>query len=183
MNTQHFMVAGGVCLLLIVTAGCGAAPTHPDQASAVAERVAAPSAPEAQTSRVKSYDKISQLTQDSSLVVVATVSDEYTMANHGALANVVERVVHVERTLKGQAREQVIVLDLGAGEDSVALQPGTTHLFFLDDYELEKGEPTGQFVITGVSAGDYEQADDGSFLRVDTDSLRLPETLPRDFRL
>jgi len=188
MRPMRAFTAGGMAVLLLFAAGCSSAPAESvgDGSSGVtAVGAAAKNSPAAETSeasRVKTYEQVAELVNDSDLVVVAEVAAEQRQADLNGTA-VTERVVHVIRTLKGETPEQVVISELGDGAGTFALQPGTTHLLFLSEYELQQGSPAGQFVITGVYAGDYQQASDGLFAKTDNDSPGLPQTLPADFAL
>ncbi|MDT0156760.1 hypothetical protein Q9R19_03875 [Microbacterium sp. ARD32] len=169
-------------LLLLMTAGCGSVDLEPIGSGRSLTTEALERTDTLEVSRIKDYEEIRQLEMDSDLVIVAAVSEDRHLTQLNGTP-VTERVVRVLRTLKGDPPAEVVISELGDGAGALALQPRTTHLLFLTEYELQRGVPTGQFVVTGVYAGDYEQAADGSFVAVDPESLRLPRTLEKDFSL
>lgn len=187
MKPRILATVGGAVLLLNALAGCSAEGPNPSTASS--STIGQETSPllenddeHIEVSRVQVYTTIDQLADDSDLVVVATVTGR---VHRGELlgAPTTTREVTPERILKGDVPERLLVWQFGEGVMLPELQPDTRHLLFLAEYELEEGIPTGEYVVTGVYAGDYVEAEDGSFEKFDPDSPELPETLPRDFSL
>jgi hypothetical protein len=58
-------------------------------------------------------------------------------------------------------------------EGAPILSRGSQYVLFVEPFELEPGEPTGEYVVTGA-AGSYGIADDGSLTALDPMSEGLP---------
>ena len=163
--------------LLAGTIGCTEPQTHD---SAPQEPSGASNAQEtAETSRVKEYLTLAELKADSDRIVIGTVTDDGDTIDVSGMT-FTRRVIHPAEIHAGEAPEPLMVMDFGASGLTGALEPGTTHLLFLAEYEISPGVPTGDYVVTGGPAGDYLQDADGSFIRTDHESPQLPERILAD---
>ena len=129
-----------------------------------------------EVSRVESYETVEELVGASDLIVVADVSEEFTVTELNGFS-FTERVVHPSATLKGSEVQSVVVSGIGTPKAEGALVPGATNLLFLSEYEVQPGDSTGKYVVTGVYAGAYEQEATGRFKKLDHDSPELPAEL------
>lgn len=162
--------------LLAGTTGCA----DPKPQDAPAQESSEGTSPEsAETSRVKDYRTLEELTADSDLIITGTVTEVVDTVDVNGMAFKRREVIPNE-VLKGEAPDPLMVMDFGESALTGALEPGTTHLLFLGEYELNPGEATGDFVVTGGLTGDYVQDAEGSFIRTDHESPQLPERIPAD---
>jgi hypothetical protein len=139
-----------------------------------------------EVSRAFDFASVDELADMADLVVVVTVTEEF---ETGELVDdkgvslggtVTKRVVVPDRILKGEiATPDLRVWQLGDGH----LEPGSTHLLFLTEYKFAPGDDFDSYAITGFLSGDYVQTSAGDFAKVDTESPKLPDTLPANFVL
>lgn len=172
MFASRFAAMGAAALLLTGLAGCSSAASSESTVAVSPE----PTVESYEVSRVMSYGTIADLTAGSDLVVVASISEEFTETEMDGLP-FTDRVVYPSDVLKGSATEQVTVVSVGTPKAVGALKPGTTDLLFLTEYEYEPGVATGKYVVTGVYAGVYEQTQGSEFIKLDPESPELPVTL------
>lgn len=133
-------------------------------------------------SHVKVYGSLSELGSDSTAVAMVTAQIQRVVPADAAGVGPVPATlstVQVDRVLVGKALNpgmQVVVRQLGTGQEggdvSDILLPGRQYLLFLHAFEFTKGQPTGEYTITG-DAGAY-LVQDGQFSRVSPFARDLP---------
>ena len=135
-----------VSLLVVVLAGCSSTSTNDGS----------------HTSRVELYDSVASMAEDSSAVVVGTVSGQRTVADIDQTTHFTLSTITVTSTPKsdGSVAEgsTVIVRQIGSVEQPAPtplLEIGTTYLLYLTPSGLS-GELASQFYITGGNAGLYQ---------------------------
>lgn len=132
-----------------------------------------------EVSRVRGYDTLEELMEESDLVVVAQVTDKYDVTEvHGLPFT--RRTVTPTEIIKGTALDPLIVRVIGTPEDEGALVPGTTHLLYLKQFSFEPGELLDEYVVVGVYAGDYLQTEPEVFEKTDDESPELPVEVSQD---
>jgi hypothetical protein len=180
---------GVFALTLVALVGCSAVKdvaTIPSEAHESSASVSSFISGAPEVSRAFDFATVDELAEMADLVVVVTVTEEF---EKGELVDdkgvslggtVTERVVVPGRILKGEiATPDLRVWQLGDGH----LEPGSTHLLFLTEYKFAPGGEFDSYAITGFLSGDYIQTSAGDFVKVDTESPKLPDTLPANFVL
>lgn len=165
MRSRTLAAVGTALIFLIGLTGCTASSGGGDLAEEKYE-----------ISRIKDYSNLAELEAESDLIVTVTVTEEFEAFELNGLP-FTRRVVLPTEVHKGEAPERLTVNGIGTPAAEGALEPGTVHLMFLRAFELEPGVPTGDYVVTGVFAGDFVEAPSGEFIRLDEESPSLPEQI------
>jgi hypothetical protein len=134
--------------------------------------------------RVKAYGSVEDLATDSSLVVRARVIDaDQQPADRADSGPIMASVatVEVQDALKGSSpATKLTVRVITASSDNSEVPPelriGQELVLFLQPFEWQRGEPTGEWTVVG-GAGIYEV--DGSGLKR---LSRGPDTIPSRFQ-
>lgn len=109
-------------------------------------------------SRVKMYDSVKAITDDSDLVVVGTVADQKVVQDIDDETDFTLSTVKVITTKKGDAGDEtVIVRQTGSTKNQTAgamMKTGSTYLLFLVHSGLS-GDLASQYYVTGADAGIY----------------------------
>lgn len=168
MPRTTFLTAALIPLTLLGLVGCGTAGAE----------IAGPRE-SYDVSRVRGYDTLEELAEASDLIVVAEVTDQYDITEIHGLPFTRRTVAPIE-TLKGDAPDPLIIRVIGTPDDEGALTPGTTHLLYLTEFSFEPGEPTNEYAVVGVYAGDYLQTETEVFEKTDDESPELPAEVSQD---
>ncbi len=111
-----------------------------------------------ENSRVKMYDSVKAITDDSDLVVVGTVADQKVVQDIDDETDFTLSTVKVITTKKGDAGDEtVVVRQTGSTENQTAgamMKTGSTYLLFLVHSGLA-GDLASQYYVTGADAGIY----------------------------
>ena len=109
-------------------------------------------------SRVKMYDSVKAITDDSDLVVVGTVADQKVVQDIDDETDFTLSTVKVITTKKGDAGDEtVVVRQTGSTKNQTAgamMETGSTYLLFLVHSGLA-GDLASQYYVTGADAGIY----------------------------
>ena len=109
-------------------------------------------------SRVKMYDSVKAITDDSDLVVVGTVADQKVVQDIDDETDFTLSTVKVITTKKGDAGDEtVVVRQTGSTKNQTAgamMKTGSTYLLFLVHSGLS-GDLASQYYVTGADAGIY----------------------------
>ena len=109
-------------------------------------------------SRVKMYDSVKAITDDSDLVIVGTVADQRVVQDIDDETDFTLSTVKVITTKKGDAGDEtVIVRQTGSTKNQTAgamMKTGSTYLLFLVHSGLS-GDLASQYYVTGADAGIY----------------------------
>ena len=109
-------------------------------------------------SRVKMYDSVKAITDDSDLVVVGTVADQKVVQDIDNETDFTLSTVKVITTKKGDAGDEtVVVRQTGSTKNQTAgamMETGSTYLLFLVHSGLA-GDLASQYYVTGADAGIY----------------------------
>lgn len=109
-------------------------------------------------SRVKMYDSVKAITDDSDLVVVGTVADQKVVQDIDNETDFTLSTVKVITTKKGDAGDEtVVVRQTGSTKNQTAgamMKTGSTYLLFLVHSGLS-GDLASQYYVTGADAGIY----------------------------
>ena len=109
-------------------------------------------------SRVKMYDSVKAITDDSDLVVVGTVADQKVVQDIDDETDFTLSTVKVITTKKGDAGDETdIVRQTGSTKNQTAgamMKTGSTYLLFLVHSGLS-GDLASQYYVTGADAGIY----------------------------
>lgn len=154
-----------------------------------------------ENSRVKMYDSVKAITDDSDLVVVGTVADQKVVQDIDDETDFTLSTVKVITTKKGDAGDEtVVVRQTGSTKNQTAgamMKTGSTYLLFLVHSGLA-GDLASQYYVTGADAGIYlasatakaktqtgtateQDISEETFNRVNSDSGdNLPATLTVD---
>ena len=117
---------------------------------------------EAHSSRVKLYPSVKSMAEDSSTVVVGTVTEQRVAADIDQTTDFTISTVEVSTVQKAKdpivRGDKLIVRQVGSQkqpEPGPLMAVGTTYLLYLTPSGLE-GELSAQFYITGANAGLYQ---------------------------
>ena len=109
-------------------------------------------------SRVKMYDSVKAITDDSDLVIVGTVADQRVVQDIDDETDFTLSTVKVITTKKGDAGDEtVVVRQTGSTKNQTAgamMKSGSTYLLFLVHSGLS-GDLASQYYVTGADAGIY----------------------------
>lgn len=109
-------------------------------------------------SRVKMYDSVKAITDDSDLVIVGTVADQKVVQDIDDETDFTLSTVKVITTKKGDAGDKtVVVRQTGSTKNQTAgaiMKTGSTYLLFLVRSGLS-GDLASQYYVTGADAGIY----------------------------
>lgn len=109
-------------------------------------------------SRVKMYDSVKAITDDSDLVIVGTVADQRVVQDIDDETDFTLSTVKVITTKKGDAGDEtVVVRQTGSTKNQTAgamMKTGSTYLLFLVHSGLS-GDLASQYYVTGADAGIY----------------------------
>lgn len=142
----------GLVVLMFTCAGCGqtAAQSHVPK-------------PDASQSRVRIYESMVELEDDSPLIITGEISRTSVIRDIDDITDFTLLDVKVSQTLKGTVNSgSIIVRQTGSAEQGSAetlLQTGDVVMLFLTPTDLP-GEQSSQYYVTGATAGVYRVADD-----------------------
>ena len=109
-------------------------------------------------SRVKMYDSVKAITDDSDLVIVGTVANQRVVQDIDDETDFTLSTVKVITTKKGDAGDEtVVVRQTGSTKNQTAgamMKTGSTYLLFLVHSGLS-GDLASQYYVTGADAGIY----------------------------
>lgn len=121
---------------------------------------------DAHASRVKLYDSVASMAQDSSAVLIGTVSSQEVAADIDPATHFTLSTVTVTNTPKSDGSiaegSTVTVRQIGSAEQPASttlMEVGNTYLLYLTPSGLS-GELASQFYITGANAGLYQATGD-----------------------
>mgnify|MGYP000882853691 FL=1 len=135
---------GAVALLLVLLTGCVSVTTG------------------GETSRVRLYGSVSEMVEDSALVVTGRVVETRTVQDIDEHTDFTLSTVEVSESNKAKAGDLITVRQFGSDEQAPLvplLVTGQDYLLFLTSSGL-KGELGSHYYVTGSNAGIYELADD-----------------------
>ena len=111
-----------------------------------------------ENSRVKMYDSVKAITDDSDLVIVGTVADQKVVQDIDDETDFTLSTVKIITPKKGDAGDKtVIVRQTGSTKNQTAgaiMKTGSTYLLFLVHSGLS-GDLASQYYVTGADAGIY----------------------------
>lgn len=134
---------GAVALLLLLSAGCATVTTGGEE------------------SRVRLYDSVSEMAEDSALVVTARVLETKTVQDIDAYTDFTLSTVEVLESNEAKAGDLLTVRQFGSDEQEPIvplLVTGQDYLLFLTNSGL-KGDLASHYYVTGSSAGIYQLPD------------------------
>ena len=135
---------GAVALLLVLLAGCASVTTG------------------GETSRVRLYGSVSEMVEDSALVVTGRVVETRTVQDIDEHTDFTLSTVEVRESNQAKTGDLITVRQFGSDEQAPLvplLVTGQDYLLFLTSSGL-KGELASHYYVTGSNAGIYELADD-----------------------
>lgn len=142
----------GLVVLMFTCAGCGQ--------TAVQSNVPKP---DASQSRVRIYESMVELEDDSPLIITGEISRTSVIRDIDDITDFTLLDVKVSQTLKGTVNSgSIIVRQTGSAEQGSAgtlLQTGDVVMLFLTPTDLP-GEQSSQYYVTGATAGVYRVTDD-----------------------
>lgn len=142
----------GLVVLMFTCAGCGQ----------TAARSNVPK-PDASQSRVRIYESMVELEDDSPLIITGEISRTSVIRDIDDITDFTLLDVKVSQTLKGTVNSgSIIVRQTGSAEQGSAetlLQTGDVVMLFLTPTDLP-GEQSSQYYVTGATAGVYRVTDD-----------------------
>lgn len=162
-----------ICAGLTITAACGGQAAH-----------GAGSRPEGpvtvlHASRATNYASLDELATASTMIVVGTAGSSH-VENLGGVDFTVTDVTITDPT--SSSPSQIEVRQTGTAGDltdpselSPILSRGKQYLLYLQPFELQKGQPTGEYVIVG-DEGVWEAGDSGAY-QLTVTQTGLPETV------
>ena len=119
--------------------------------------------PDASQSRVRIYESMVELEDDSPLIITGEISRTSVIRDIDDITDFTLLDVKVSQTLKGTVNSgSIIVRQTGSAEQGSAetlLQTGDVVMLFLTPTDLP-GEQSSQYYVTGATAGVYRVTDD-----------------------
>ncbi len=161
----------GLLGLAVLLAGNGAEPPAPQAATVTV----------LDGSRTAGYGSLRALDGDSDAVVRGVATPDAAVDVVGGVPFTLTGL-RVLEVLGGSATApRVEVRQLGRAGVQVVhapplLAPGRAYVLFLTRFRLGSGRPTGQYVVTGGGAGEFEERG-GTVVRLDPDATDLPAAI------
>ena len=142
----------GLVVLMFTCAGCGQTAAQSNVPK-----------PDASQSRVRIYESMVELEDDSPLIITGEISRTSVIRDIDDITDFTLLDVKVSQTLKGTVNSgSIIVRQTGSAEQGRAetlLQTGDVVMLFLTPTDLP-GEQSSQYYVTGATAGVYRVTDD-----------------------
>lgn len=142
----------GLVVLMFTCAGCGQTAAQSNVPK-----------PDASQSRVRIYESMVELEDDSPLIITGEISRTSVIRDIDDITDFTLLDVKVSQTLKGTVNSgSIIVRQTGSTEQGSAetlLQTGDVVMLFLTPTDLP-GEQSSQYYVTGATAGVYRVTDD-----------------------
>lgn len=142
----------GLVVLMFTCAGCGQTAAQSNVPK-----------PDASQSRVRIYESMVELEDDSPLIITGEISRTSVIRDIDDITDFTLLDVKVSQTLKGTVTSgSIIVRQTGSAEQGSAetlLQTGDVVMLFLTPTDLP-GEQSSQYYVTGATAGVYRVTDD-----------------------
>lgn len=142
----------GLVVLMFTCAGCGQTAAQSNVPK-----------PDASQSRVRIYESMVELEDDSPLIITGEISRTSVIRDTDDITDFTLLDVKVSQTLKGTVNSgSIIVRQTGSAEQGNAetlLQTGDVVMLFLTPTDLP-GEQSSQYYVTGATAGVYRVTDD-----------------------
>ena len=142
----------GLVVLMFTCAGCGQTAAQSNVPK-----------PDASQSRVRIYESMVELEDDSPLIIAGEISRTSVIRDIDDITDFTLLDVKVSQTLKGTVNSgSIIVRQTGSAEQGSAetlLQTGDVVMLFLTPTDLP-GEQSSQYYVTGATAGVYRVTDD-----------------------
>lgn len=142
----------GLVVLMFTCAGCGQTAAQSNVPK-----------PDASQSRVRIYESMVELEDDSPLIITGEISRTSVIRDIDDITDFTLLDVKVSQTLKGTVNSgSIIVRQTGSSEQGSAetlLQTGDVVMLFLTPTDLP-GEQSSQYYVTGATAGVYRVTDD-----------------------
>lgn len=142
----------GLVVLMFTCAGCGQTAAQSNVPK-----------PDASQSRVRIYESMVELEDDSPLIITGEISRTSVIRDTDDITDFTLLDVKVSQTLKGTVNSgSIIVRQTGSAEQGSAetlLQAGDVVMLFLTPTDLP-GEQSSQYYVTGATAGVYRVTDD-----------------------
>ena len=142
----------GLVVLMFTCAGCGQTAAQSNVPK-----------PDASQSRVRIYESMVELEDDSPLIITGEISRTSVIRDIDDITDFTLLDVKVSQTLKGTVNSgSIIVRQTGSAEQGGAetlLQTGDVVMLFLTPTDLP-GEQSSQYYVTGATAGVYRVTDD-----------------------
>lgn len=142
----------GLVVLMFTCAGCGQTAAQSNVPK-----------PDASQSRVRIYESMVELEDDSPLIITGEISRTSVIRDIDDITDFTLLDVKVSQTLKGTVNSgSIIVRQTGSVEQGSAetlLQTGDVVMLFLTPTDLP-GEQSSQYYVTGATAGVYRVTDD-----------------------
>lgn len=142
----------GLVVLMFTCAGCGQTAAQSNVPK-----------PDASQSRVRIYESMVELEDDSPLIITGEISRTSVIRDIDDITDFTLLDVKVSQTLKGTVNSgSIIVRQNGSAEQGSAetlLQTGDVVMLFLTPTDLP-GEQSSQYYVTGATAGVYRVTDD-----------------------
>lgn len=142
----------GLVVLMFTCAGCGQTAAQSNVPK-----------PDASQSRVRIYESMVELEDDSPLIITGEISRTSVIRDIDDITDFTLLDVKVSQTLKGTVNSgSIIVRQTGSAERGSAetlLQTGDVVMLFLTPTDLP-GEQSSQYYVTGATAGVYRVTDD-----------------------
>ena len=140
---------GAVALLLVLLTGCASVTTG------------------GETSRIRLYESVSEMADDSALVVTGRVVETRTVQDIDDHTDFTLSTVEVRESNEARTGDLITVRQFGSDEQAPLvplLVTGQDYLLFLTSSGL-KGELASHYYVTGSNAGLYELTDDSKARR------------------
>lgn len=142
----------GLVVLMFTCAGCGQTAAQSNVPK-----------PDASQSRVRIYESMVELEDDSPLIITGEISRTSVIRDIDDITDFTLLDVKVSQTLKGTVNSgSIIVRQTGSAEQGSAetlLHTGDVVMLFLTPTDLP-GEQSSQYYVTGATAGVYRVTDD-----------------------
>ena len=142
----------GLVVLMFTCAGCGQTAAQSNVPK-----------PDASQSRVRIYESMVELEDDSPLIITGEISRTSVIRDIDDITDFTLLDVKVSQTLKGTVNSgSIIVRQTGSAEQGSAetlLKTGDVVMLFLTPTDLP-GEQSSQYYVTGATAGVYRVTDD-----------------------
>lgn len=142
----------GLVVLMFTCAGCGQTAAQSNVPK-----------PDASQSRVRIYESMVELEDDSPLIITGEISRTSVIRDIDDITDFTLLDVKVSQTLKGTVNSgSIIVRQTGSAEQGSAetlLQTSDVVMLFLTPTDLP-GEQSSQYYVTGATAGVYRVTDD-----------------------
>lgn len=179
---MKYLAIVAVGLLGLSVSACGNSDSSPP---------AGPAVQVVSGSRARTFRSFDELREASSLIVHVKVDakssrnevdvDGLPMTSSAAdvkdvLGGANPKAVRVDDSIRIRqvGGQRVFVDDAPSGG---LLEPGSEYVLFLDEFELERGKPTGEYVVVGTYAGIFE-VKGNTMVRLDPDSTDIPSEYP-----